>query len=36
MGAGSIRVMLGIIDQNGISYEEIHRINNEIEESGWP
>lgn len=33
MGAGSVRVMLGIIDHNGISYEEIHRVNNRIEES---
>ena len=26
MGAGSVRVMLGVIDEKGISYEEIHRI----------
>ncbi|MCK5136732.1 MAG: rhamnulokinase [Bacteroidales bacterium] len=30
MGAGSIRIMLGVIDEGGISYEEIHRITNEI------
>ncbi|MCK4989890.1 MAG: rhamnulokinase, partial [Bacteroidales bacterium] len=30
MGAGSIRIMLGVIDKEGISYEEIHRITNEI------
>jgi len=30
MGAGSIRVMLGVIDENGMSYEETHRITNEI------
>ena len=30
MGAGSIRVMLGVIDENGISYSEIHRFTNEI------
>jgi rhamnulokinase len=30
MGAGSIRVMLGVIDEEGISYGEIHRITNEI------
>ncbi len=30
MGAGSVRVMLGVIDEEGISYDEIHRINNEI------
>ena len=30
MGAGSSRVMLGVIDQHGISYEEIHRISNKI------
>ncbi|HER09371.1 MAG TPA: rhamnulokinase [Bacteroides sp.] len=29
MGAGSIRVMLGMIDREGISYREVHRINNE-------
>ncbi len=32
MGAGSIRIMLGVIDKEGISYEEIHRITNEIVE----
>ena len=32
MGAGSIRVMLGVINGEGLSYEEIHRITNEIEE----
>jgi rhamnulokinase len=31
MGAGSIRVMLGIIDHHGISYHEVHRISNEME-----
>lgn len=31
MGAGSIRVMLGVIDEEGISYNEIHRITNKIE-----
>ena len=30
MGAGSIRVMLGVIDKNGLTYREIHRITNEI------
>ncbi|MEN8230818.1 MAG: rhamnulokinase family protein [Bacteroidota bacterium] len=30
MGAGSIRVMLGMVDKEGISYSEIHRITNEI------
>lgn len=30
MGAGSVRVMLGVIDEQGISYNEIHRITNEI------
>ncbi len=29
MGAGSIRVMLGVIEGNGISYRELHRIPNE-------
>jgi len=33
MGAGSIRVMLGVIDDKGLSFEEIHRITNEIVES---
>ena len=33
MGAGSIRVMLGVIDKDGLSYNEIHRITNEIVES---
>ncbi len=28
MGAGSIRVMLGVIDEEGISYGEVHRITN--------
>lgn len=32
MGAGSIRVMLGVINGEGLSYEEIHRITNEIVE----
>jgi rhamnulokinase len=32
MGAGSIRLMLGTINRHGISYEEIHRITNEIVE----
>lgn len=32
MGAGSIRVMLGFIDNKGISYSEVHRITNEIVE----
>lgn len=32
MGAGSIRVMLGVIDSSGISFEEVHRITNQIEE----
>ena len=32
MGAGSIRVMLGVINGEGLSYKEIHRITNEIEE----
>ena len=32
MGAGSVRVMLGNIDKNGISYSEVHRITNEIVE----
>ncbi len=30
MGAGSVRVMLGVIDEKGISYSEIHRFTNEI------
>lgn len=30
MGAGSIRVMLGTVDHSGISYQEVHRIPNEI------
>ena len=33
MGAGSVRVMLGVIDHKGISFKEIHRINNKIVES---
>ncbi len=33
MGASSIRVMLGLIDEKGISYGEIHRIANHIVES---
>ncbi len=32
MGAGSIRVMVGVIDKDGLSYNEIHRISNEIVE----
>ena len=32
MGAGSIRVMLGSVDDSGISYQEVHRITNEIVE----
>jgi len=32
MGAGSIRVMLGVIDGEGISYGEVHRITNQIVE----
>lgn len=32
MGAGSIRVMLGVIDESRISFKEVHRINNEIVE----
>ena len=32
MGAGSIRVMLGVVSDSGISYREVHRITNEIEE----
>jgi rhamnulokinase len=32
MGAGSIRVMLGTLDDKGLSYEEVHRITNEIVE----
>lgn len=32
MGAGSIRVMLGHLDNGLISYEEVHRITNEIVE----
>lgn len=34
MGAGSIRVMLGVFDARGISYHEIHRIPNEIISAG--
>ena len=30
MGAGSIRIMLGIINEAGMSYREIHRVVNEI------
>jgi rhamnulokinase len=30
MGAGSIRVMMGIIGTEGISYQEVHRFTNEI------
>lgn len=30
MGAGSIRVMLGTLGKDGISMEEVHRIDNEI------
>ena len=30
MGAGSIRIMLGVIDEEGISYSEVHRFTNEI------
>lgn len=30
MGAGSIRVMLGMVNQEGISYSEVFRFNNEI------
>lgn len=30
MGAGSIRVMLGTIDRNGLLLKEVHRFNNEI------
>jgi sugar (pentulose or hexulose) kinase len=30
MGAGSIRVMLGVIGEGGITYSEVHRIANEI------
>ncbi len=30
MGAGSIRVMLGVIDKDGLSFGEVHRITNEI------
>lgn len=33
MGAGSIRVMLGAITTDGLTYQEIHRITNEIVES---
>jgi rhamnulokinase len=33
MGAGSIRVMLGAVSDAGISYQEVHRITNEIVES---
>ena len=32
MGAGSIRVMLGLLGKEGISLKEIHRIDNEIQE----
>jgi len=32
MGAGSVRVMLGVIDKKGISYRELHRITNQIVE----
>ena len=32
MGAGSIRVMLGVIDEGGVSFKEVHRISNEIVE----
>ncbi len=32
MGAGSIRVMLGVINGEGLSFREIHRITNEIVE----
>lgn len=32
MGAGSIRVMLGVVDKEGISFSEIHRITNKIVE----
>ncbi|MCP4310166.1 MAG: rhamnulokinase [Bacteroidetes bacterium] len=32
MGAGSIRVMLGVIDKEGISFGEVHRITNQIVE----
>ncbi|RLD52910.1 MAG: rhamnulokinase, partial [Bacteroidetes bacterium] len=32
MGAGSIRVMLGVVDGEGISFTEVHRISNEIVE----
>lgn len=32
MGAGSIRVMLGVVDEGGVSFKEVHRINNEIVE----
>ncbi|MFH0758215.1 MAG: rhamnulokinase family protein [Bacteroidota bacterium] len=30
MGAGSIRVMLGVISKTAVSYREIHRFDNEI------
>ena len=33
MGAGSIRVMLGVVSDSGISYREVHRFTNEIVES---
>ncbi len=33
MGAGSIRVMLGVIDKDGLSFGELHRITNRIVES---
>ncbi len=32
MGAGSIRVMLGMLDEGGVSFNEVHRISNEIVE----
>ncbi len=32
MGAGSIRVMLGVIKKQGISFAEVHRITNQIVE----
>ena len=34
MGAGSIRVMLAIIGEDGLEIEEIHRFNNEIRIEG--
>ena len=30
MGAGSIRIMLGVIEKEEISYSEVHRFTNEI------